>query len=178
MKALRCQGCGAALPDLKGLESLRCRFCGLAHDPASSRSSEITVAQVHVSTASLKRPLRWIVAIVVLIAIGSLVPVIAGLYFGWRAVSTAATNAAATVATARNTSKPARLAPADLRAAAGGTYELDAAPPAGGFAAVDAISALPWALTLAQSWSPDARLERIDVTRMRPDGTVNVQDDP
>jgi hypothetical protein len=33
-------------------------------------------------------------------------------------------------------------------------------------------------LTLAQSWSPDARVERIDIARMRPDGTVNVQDDP
>ena len=50
-------------------------------------------------------------------------------------------------------------------------------PPAGGYGAVDAVAALPWALAIAQAWQGDARLERIDVTRLRPDGTVNLQDD-
>lgn len=55
--------------------------------------------------------------------------------------------------------------------------DLDAAPPPSGYSAVDAVATLPWALTIAQAWASDARLERIDVARLRPDGTVNAQDD-
>lgn len=156
---------------------MRCPFCGLVHNAASNQSRENTVTQVHVSSASLKRPLRWILAIVMLIVVVSLVPVIAGLYFGWRAVDTAVSSLATTSATP-GPSKPARFVPSDLRTAAAGSYEVDAAPPAGGYSAVDAVTALPWALTIAQAWAQDARLERIDVTRMRPGGTLNVQDDP
>ncbi len=157
---------------------MRCPFCGLVHDSAASGTRERPVAQVHIQAASLKRPIRWILAIVILLVLASLVPVVAGLYLGWRVVGTAITSSTATTPAPLSSLSRSRLAPSDLRSAASGNYELDAAPPSGGFAAVDAVSALPWALSLAQSWSSDARLERIDVTRMRPDGTVNVQDDP
>ena len=59
-----------------------------------------------------------------------------------------------------------------------GRHALAAAPPPGGLGAVDPVAGLPWALAIAQVWSSDVKLERIDVERMRPDGTVNVQDDP
>jgi hypothetical protein len=55
---------------------------------------------------------------------------------------------------------------------------LDVAPPPKGYAAFEAVENLPWALAIAQQWELDARIERIDVDRLRPDGTMNVQDDP
>lgn len=119
---------------------------------------------------------RWIAIGVAVISIAALVPAVIGLYIGWRAVDTA--RSLASSSSPSNTATPARLTPADLRNAPSGSHELDAALPAGGLGAVDAVTVLPWALTLAQAWSADARLERIDVTRMRPDGTVNAQDDP
>ena len=59
-----------------------------------------------------------------------------------------------------------------------GHHAIAAAPPPGGLGSIDPVAGLPWALALAQVWSADVKLERIDVERLRPDGTVNVQDDP
>lgn len=59
-----------------------------------------------------------------------------------------------------------------------GRHRLAAAPPPTGLAAFEAVGNLPWALAIAQHWAPDVQLWRIDVERLRPDGTVNVADDP
>ena len=59
-----------------------------------------------------------------------------------------------------------------------GRHAIAAAPPPGGLGSIDPVAGLPWALALAQVWSADVKLDRIDVERLRPDGTVNVQDDP
>lgn len=163
-----------------GPEARRCRFCGLTHDPTHG-AAEPVVHRIHVSTGRA-RPLRWILAGVLLVTVASLVPMIVGLYAGWRAVNDAGGAVAGLAGpekgeTSARPRRPARLVPADLRRAAAGVHELDAAPPSGGYSAVDPVAALPWALTLAQGWETDARLERIDVTRMRPDGTLNVVDD-
>lgn len=171
MNARRCQGCAAPLPDGDGPDARRCRFCGLTHDPAG-RTGERVVQQIHISRSG-GRTGRWVVAIVLLALVIALVPAIAGLYAGWRAVNMVSSTAVAPSGSA----KGPRMVPADLRTAAAGVHDLDAAPPAGGYAAVDAVAALPWALSIAQGWEKDARLERIDVNRMRPDGTANVADD-
>jgi hypothetical protein len=69
--------------------------------------------------------------------------------------------------------------PSELRdPSSRGWMPLEVAPPAKGYAAFEAVANLPWALAIAQQWAPDARLERIDVDRLRPDGTLNTQDDP
>jgi hypothetical protein len=172
MKARRCQGCAAPLPDGDGPDALRCRFCGLVHERAAPASGGIHVHTIQLRADSLKRPMRWVALAIVVITLGALVPVIATVYFGWRAATAIATSSGP-----RSFPKPAVLSPTGLRSAAAGVHDLDAAGPSSGFSALDAVSAVPWALSIAQSWSADARLERIDVTRLRPDGTVNVQDD-
>lgn len=171
MKARRCQGCAAPLPDGDDTQAVRCRFCGLVHEPADA-TSNVAVRHVRLSGAALKPELKWLVPVIAVIAVGVVVPALVWLYIGWVAVSNIATSPAK-----QSLATSTRLAPADLRTAPAGYHDLDAAPPAAGFAAVDAVNAVPWALTIAQSWSADARLERIDVARLRPDGTVNVQDD-
>jgi hypothetical protein len=159
------------LPDGDGTQAVQCRFCGLVHE-AAGVGSDVTVHHVRLSGASLKPELKWIMPVIAVITVGVVVPALVWLYIGWVAVSNIATSPSM-----QSHATSTRLAPANLRTAPAGYHDLDAAPPAGGFAAVDAVTAVPWALTIAQSWSADARLERIDVTRMRPDGTVNVQDD-
>ncbi len=58
-----------------------------------------------------------------------------------------------------------------------GFHPLNVTPPPSGYASLDAVAALPWAVTIAQAWANDARLERIDVERLHPDGLLNVADD-
>jgi hypothetical protein len=59
-----------------------------------------------------------------------------------------------------------------------GRRPLEVAPPAAGFARFDPAAELPWAMAIARAWSKDARLERIDATRIRPDGTLDLANDP
>src|SRR5262249_28907215 len=58
-----------------------------------------------------------------------------------------------------------------------GRLPLEISPPPGGYAKLDAVAAIPWALKAAQGWAPDARLMRIDLTRGSPDGIVNTAGD-
>ena len=116
--------------------------------------------------------MKALLAVIVLVTV---VPTVAGVYIAWRAgsiaVDTARTFSAGSAAT------PAALTTAALEGVTAGYHAIQVAPPAGGYGAVDPVAALPWALAIAQAWADDARLERIDVERLRPDGTVNVQDD-
>ena len=73
---------------------------------------------------------------------------------------------------------PRPLRVSDLATPRTGSHAVDVAPPPQGYGAVDPVAQIPWALTIAQGWAEDARLERVDVDRLRPDGTTNVADDP
>lgn len=81
-------------------------------------------------------------------------------------------------ASPRPPARPKALRVSDLAAAPPGSHVLDVAPPAGGYGAMDPVAQVPWALAIAQGWAEDARLERVDAERVRPDGTVNAADDP
>jgi hypothetical protein len=72
-----------------------------------------------------------------------------------------------------------KLKPADLRTINKDFYdEISAASPPGSLGALEPVAALPWAFAIAQTWSPDVRPDAILIDRQRPDGTVNVLDDP
>jgi hypothetical protein len=177
VKARRCQGCGAPLPVESASEAVECAFCGLRHERDNG------AAHAHVVGLNIDpEHRRWIsrltlavVLVCVVAAIGSIASVVTGLMEGWRAVESTAKPVLEAVATA--VSKPARRTTADLKDLPWGHHALDVAPPPGGYASVDPLAALRWALPIAQAWETDARLERIDVSRLRPDGTINVQDD-
>ncbi len=106
-----------------------------------------------------------------LVVLVSIVPVVIGLYAAWRATR------AVLPSTLTHVSKTTEVTPQQLGTLAAGYHALRAAAPAGGYGAVDPTAALSWALAIAQAWEDDARLERIDVVRLRPDGTVNAADD-
>lgn len=132
----------------------------------------------------LGRKLLWILAVVVLLPVLGVVLVTCGILVtankaidqasgalrGGRSVRTGPAQAIAPAT-------KAKVAPAALDPAKGWQV-LDCAPPPGGAARLDAVAAIPWALALATAWRPDARLERVDVDRLRPDGLVDAQGDP
>jgi hypothetical protein len=122
-------------------------------------------------------------ALVAIIAITTLVPMIVGLFIAWRATDaatsffTSSLSSATTSATMPATNGRSARTTADLEDLPFGHHPIDVAPPPGGYASVDPMALLPWALAIAQAWEDDARLMRIDVERLHPDGTINVKDD-
>jgi hypothetical protein len=65
----------------------------------------------------------------------------------------------------------------DLDELAPGEHPLEISPPPSGYASLDAVTALPWAQTIAEAWVKDARLNRVDVVRVRADGLIDVAAD-
>ena len=108
-----------------------------------------------------------------------LVPVGLMIYSAVRGGESLVRTAADAITAAATTGRaaPATLTLNDLDDLSPGYHTLDAAPPPSGYASFDAVAALPWAVTIAQAWVNDARLDRIDVVRVQPDGLVNVADD-
>lgn len=175
MKARRCEGCAAPLTDGPEGQAVRCPFCGLLHDP-QAKASVPSGHTMHITAdAAPGRAPRWVVALVAAILLFTLASVVIGMMAAWRSVETVAS----IVSTAPVPVAPRRMAftPQQLKDAPRGFHVLDVTPPPGGFGAMDAVAAIPWALAIAQAWDADARLMRVDVQRLRPDGTLNVQDD-
>jgi hypothetical protein len=193
MRALTCPKCGAPveLDDDGGLAS--CPFCGSTLAPTravprasgAERAGEEPELQVGAPVVidlrghrAAARGVAWMVMLFLAAIFG-----FTG-WMVWKSVASATAGMKSAFDAAGvglpGTSRPRK--PAELAAITGhlGWLELDAAPPpasTGGFGALDPVAALPWAVAIAQAWAPDAAIERVDVTRLRPDGTVNVADD-
>ena len=186
MRALTCPKCGAPieLPD-EG-ELLSCPYCAstLAPTRAVPRAGgDVRVGAPVVIDLRGHRTAAKGVAWMVLLFLAAIFGFVG--WVVWKSVSTATAGMKSAFESAgvrlpvggSRTRKPAELAAVTGNV---GWLELDAAPPpaaTGGFGALDAVSALPWAVSIAQAWAPDAAIDRVDVTRLRPDGTVNVADD-
>lgn len=127
------------------------------------------------SPAQHRRVARWVFGIIGFAVLIALVPLVMGLFVAWRAVD--AVVPAVRTAVDNTPAAPVRRTTAALKDLPRGYHALDVAPPTGGYSALDAVGALPWAVAIAQAWEPDARITRIDVDRLRPDGTINVADD-
>jgi hypothetical protein len=154
---------------------LQCSFCGLPHDRQDAHHNAVNIALEPEQRRWISKLVFAILAVVVIGVIGSIASVVAGVFAGWRAVESVAAPLIETVTT--SLSGPARRTTGDLKDLPFGHQPLEVTPPTGGYASIDPLAALPWALTIAQAWESDAQLERIDVDRLRPDGTINVQDD-
>ena len=59
-----------------------------------------------------------------------------------------------------------------------GWRELDVPVPSSGWATFEPVTDLRWAMDIARAWQPDARLTRIDVDRLKSDGTVDLTAGP
>jgi len=180
MQARRCHGCAAPLPQAIAGEPYRCPFCGLLHDAAAPSPG----VHVQVGPAPTKaRVPRWLIVLLAITLLVTLLPGVIAALFVWLAssaiTSSTASRSPGAASTVASTLRPGAAArtTANLSDLPVGFHTLEASPPPGSLGTLDAVQAVPWALAIAQAWAPDARLVRIDVERLRPDGTINVLDD-
>ncbi|HTV01333.1 MAG TPA: hypothetical protein VMF13_12370, partial [Luteitalea sp.] len=173
MQPRQCAGCGAPLPQTDTDGVVTCRFCGMAHDPHHGvRVARLVVGGASDASRSAARVLG-IIAAVIGVVVG-----IVGLGIGVAAWRVSRRPPIATVPSVTRDMPATGITAADLPELPARRLALTAAPPNSELAALDAVQMLPWAISLAQQWESDAAIERIDVERMRPDGTVNGVDDP
>lgn len=182
MKALSCPKCGAPVEvdESSRAATVRCPFCGstLAPTRTLSAAGAPVVIDLRRVTRAGATAARWVALgfVLVLLATGGIL---------WVALGSARQGLARVPASlvrpapSRPPARPAarRLAELADLTRADAWQRLDLAAPAGGFAAFDPVAELSWATTIGQAWRRDALLERIDVVRLRPDGTLNLADD-
>lgn len=182
MKALSCPRCGAPVEvdESSRAATVRCPFCGSTLAPTrtlSAAGAPVVIDLRRVGRAGATAA-RWVALgfVLVLLATGGIL---------WVALGAARQGLARVPASlvrpapSRPPARPAarRLAELADLTRADAWQRLDLAAPAGGFAAFDPVAELSWATTIGQAWRRDALLERIDVVRLRPDGTLNLGDD-
>ena len=178
MNPRHCAACAAPLAPGEPGESVRCTFCGLVHDPPVALPDALSAAAaVAVPGVRANLPGARLAFLVFILAI--LVPVGLMVYSAVRGGESLVQTAADAIGVSATTGRAASTAVTlnSLDDLSPGFHPLDATPPLSGYASLDAVAALPWAVTIARAWADDARLERIDVDRLHPDGLVNVADD-
>lgn len=173
-----CASCGSPLPEVPpGVRQAKCRFCGVVNDFAAGGAAPITIAIDPADAARVVRRAGGVAAMVVFVPVAiALAAAGFGLYMSIRTVSPAAESAS--VSTALSTAARAvrrSVAPADLaKTGNSGWQTLDVVPPSSGWATFEPVGDLNWAMAIAKAWRPDARLTRIDLSRLTPQGTVNL----
>jgi hypothetical protein len=176
MKPRQCQRCGAPLPEAAAHEGVTCGFCGMAYDPTTAFRPNLAVKL----PPGAGRKLLWFVLAMVLVPVVGVLLVTCGIFVTANKAMDVAkagipgrreTLKSTTVAASKAEVKPSALETGQ------GWQALDVAEPPGGAGSLDAVAAIPWAVSLAQGWRPDARLERVDVDKLRADGLVNARDD-
>jgi hypothetical protein len=173
-----CASCGSPLPEVPpGVRQAKCRFCGVVNDIAAAGAAPITIAIDPADATRVVRRAGGVAAMVVFVPVAvALVAAGFGIYMAVRTVSPATKSA--TVSTASSTAPEAKrrsIAPADLATTGNSGWQaLDVSPPSSGWATFEPVGDLNWAMAIAKAWRPDARLTRIDVSRLTPQGTVNL----
>lgn len=190
MKSLKCPSCGAPLDAPEGEAAsafFACSFCGATVAPTQQVRAVRPVPQVSVEVVEFPRRRRLTPAqsLGCTFAVLSLVAAIGGFVFVRargieRSVRESISVATRNLPTATTFRREEAALPVARLAEPGftGKHELAATAPPTGLGAFEPVASLPWALAIAQVWSRDAKIQRIDVDRLRPDGTLNVQDDP
>jgi hypothetical protein len=155
----------------------KCRFCGVVNDFAAAGAAPITIAIDPADATRVVRRAGGVAAAVIFVPMAiALAAAGFGVYMAVRTVAPAA--GSASVSTALSTAARAisrSVAPADLaKAGNAGWQTLDVSPPSSGWATFEPVGDLNWAMAIARAWRPDAHLIRIDVSRLTPQGTVNL----
>ncbi|MEO8274929.1 MAG: zinc ribbon domain-containing protein [Thermoanaerobaculia bacterium] len=190
MQSLKCPSCGAPLEFDDDSVITTCSHCGASLAPTQflktgrkPKAPQIQVVRVEVPRYIVrprKRSLAATIAALLMVAVFALLismrsqSVQRSLRETFNATRSSFPANAKTLLERKEVPLPvAKLAEPGFS----GRHQLASAPPMTPFAAFEPVSNLPWALSIAQVWSKDVKLERLDVDRVRPDGTTNVQDD-
>ena len=180
MKAITCPKCGAPAEPGAAALPVTCPWCGstLAATHVLKSAGRGSAAPVVIDLRGARKASGALTAFVLLFVLGILG--FSG-WMVWTGVRSATEGMRSALSSVPSPARPPdrTVKVADLARLAGGRgwVTLEAAPPPVPLAAFDAVAALPWAVAIAQAWAPDAMVHRVDVERLRPDGTVNVADD-
>ena len=175
--ARRCAGCGGPLPETApDQRQITCPFCGivndLAHAPAGAQpvSIKIDVGQAGKMAAAAGRKLALAIAVIV----GTVgISIALAIYFAVKPVGTAIQTVSQQAKQVQARQQP--MTPTELASTAeAGWRELQVPAPATEWAAFEPVVNLDWAMAIARAWMADARLTRIDVTRLTPTGTIDL----
>jgi len=176
VSARRCAGCGGPLPQTPvETRQITCSFCGIVNEVAHGAAPHPLVVNVDIGNvgkvaSSVGRTITWIVLLsVAAMLIGIGVVIFVALRPARYAIRTA-TGQATKIAARQQAIEPRELE----TAGESGWRELKAAPLAGDWGAFDPVANLEWATTLAHDWATDARLTRIDLTRVSAAGTLDL----
>ncbi len=172
MKPRQCQRCGAPLPEAAAHEAVTCAYCGMAYDPTAAFRPNVAIKL----PPGTGRRLLWILGAAVLLPVLGVLTVTCAVVLSTRKAMGRAARPTRTAPSTLATRLNRPVKPSDLSADRGWQV-LDVTPPPGGAGSLEAVTAIPWAVSLAQGWRNDARLERVDVVKLRPDGLVNARDD-
>jgi LSD1 subclass zinc finger protein len=169
VKALTCVSCGASLDAPSDQPEIRCSYCGTVNEPTTRRPPPPLADEA----APVRVPLRTLGltfgAIMLVPALGALLGIGAAVYGVWTAF-----HVASAVSHPPSIPRLRALRADDLRSLhESGRKVLSVDGPSGGFNAVDPVDSLPWATAIARAWAADSRLDRIDASHVRPDGTVD-----
>ncbi len=172
-----CASCGSALPETPyGVLQVKCLFCGVVNDlrPASGPVTvHVDAGEAVRAAATVGRTVVWVVSLAIGLAIAGAG---VGLYVATRSVTQVTRTIADTVV---RQAQPRPVAPADLAASTvRGWQTLDVVTPPTAWAAFDPVAGLDWAIAIGRAWQDDAVLTRIDVARLTPAGTVNLEGSP
>lgn len=188
MRSLKCPSCGAPLeaPEEGGPGAFfSCSFCGATAAPTQQVRNPRSAAPIAgAGPFRLRRVSRGQATGCTLVVLALIAGIGAFVFVRARGIERSVRQSIATVTRSLPTSTSLRQEAAPLPVARlgepafTGRHLLAASAPPTGFGAFEPVASLPWALSIAQVWSRDAKIERVDVERLRPDGTLNVQDDP
>jgi hypothetical protein len=188
--ARRCAGCGSSLPEtLLGTAQITCAFCGLVNDlthagGAAQQSPvriNVDVRGATQAAAKAGRTIAWVILLTVVLGIGAAV---FGIYVAMKPVSTALTNVTAVTSQISDikqqvAARNRKVTPEELAGLGQvGWRELNVPAPSSGWAAFEPVTDLGWAYAVARAWQKDARLTRIDVDRLKDNGTVDLTAGP
>ena len=182
MKVLKCASCGAPFEEVPEDTAVECTFCGAINEPTIMQRpapvQEVQAVQIVIGdVAPVARTVAKTGAAASCVGLVFTLAIIGvtagGVWYGLRkAVPTKVPPLPMNLPFARKTTL-ASLGNYHDR----GRTTIDVPAPNGGFARIDPVVQLPWATTIAQAWMQDARINRIDADRIRPDGTVDAAGD-
>lgn len=176
--ARRCAGCGGPLPQTPPSQrQIACPFCGIVNDLTHAPEPQqvtinVDVGDVGKVAASIGRKIKLAVIIGVFIAAGVVAWGLLQAVKPARQAIATFTEEAKKIDERNRPIEPVELAKVSER---GGWREIKAPAPASAWNAFDPVANISWATAIARAWQPDARLERIDVSRASLAGTLDLE---
>jgi hypothetical protein len=171
----RCGGCGGPLSDAADERgTITCSFCGMVNE-VSAPAPQPIIINVDTGRRRIVRPGGGVAFAISIGIIVMLAGIGVTVYHAIRPATGAFDVVRREALRPREASRALALTELPTLNERG-HRQVNAAPP-GGWTGFDPVERVPWAMEIAQAWSPDARLVRIDLGLIASDGTADLRGD-